>query len=272
MVNRTQILILLVYLTFSCTTSDSDPGKKSGASVAENSQEHLLMSVLWYQKSAEMRAAYYQAFNWAKIKIENHIKNNGCINKAVVLDIDETILDNSPFQVEMIRTSKSYDIDFWYEWTKLARARPLPGALEFTNYANSAGIEIFYVSNRTLSESEATLKNLNDWGFPLADRTHLLLKNGKTSKKERRDEISKKYEIILFLGDNLNDFSELFEDRSDNYGFNAVDTYREEFGNRFIILPNPMYGAWEKTPYMDQNSPDTFQKIACWKSVLEGFK
>src|SRR5699024_4039422 len=79
---------------------------------------------------------------------------------AVVLDIDETVLDNSPYQARLIRDNARYDDVTWAEWVREEAARPLPGALAFTRAAAARGITVIYLSNRDHALDEATLANL----------------------------------------------------------------------------------------------------------------
>ncbi len=213
-------------------------------------QDHLIMSVIWYQKSAEMRALYYQGFNLAKLRLgEKVTKMNIETKKAVIVDIDETMLDNSPSEGKCIETGEGFNNENWSQWTSKSIAKALPGAVEFSRFAESMGVDVFYISNRGVLESEVTLRNLQSEKFAFADSDHLLLKENDSSKKGRREMVAKNYEIILLIGDNLGDFTEILDDRSKNYGFDLVDQFEKEFGDKFIILPNPMYGAWEKPIY-----------------------
>ena len=128
----------------------------------------------------------------------------------------------------------------------MINAKPLPGAVEFSKYAESKGVEVFYISNRSVDEFDVTLKNLQKENFAFADSSHLLLKTNTSSKTVRRDLVKENFEIILLIGDNMGDFSEIFEDRSNNYGFDIIEENKTKFGEKFIVLPNPMYGSWEK--------------------------
>lgn len=238
-------LILLSAILVSC-------GSTQKATVATSSHDKLLMAVAWYQHSAEMMALYYQGFNIAKQRLDQAVEaNHSAKSLAVVVDIDETMLDNSPFEATLINNG-----DFqegWYNWTSKASAKALPGALEFADYAKSKKVDIFYITNRDDNERIATLKNLQNAGFPFTTEDHLLTRSdlsysmGNTSSKTgRRTKVAENHEIILLIGDNLNDFSDVFEDRSTNNGKDVVAINQLQFGQKFIILPNPMYGAWEK--------------------------
>ena len=239
------------------------PEPNPSATDMQEDQDHLILATLWYQKSAEMRALYYQCFRNAETALRENLALQGSrmpaadspVTKdtapeeaqkpaAVVLDIDETLLDNSPYQGWQVIEKKAFNNDDWFRWVELSRARPLPGAVQFTRYADSLGVEVFYVSNRTVQEMGPTIQNMTEWGFVNADSTHLLLKETTSSKVERRAMIERNYEIILLVGDNLADLSETYEKRGPDLGFGAVDSDRRLFGTKYIVLPNPMYGNW----------------------------
>ena len=207
--------------------------------------EQLVMSTLWYQHSAEMRALYYQAFNLAEFRVTEKLADyDGEKPPAVVVDIDETMLDNSLSEAKNILEGERYSTERWRSWTGKAMAKPLPGSLDFAKFLTKAGVELFYISNRNVAELQATKDNLVKTGFPDIKEDHILLKSETSDKTERRNKVSDNYEILLLIGDNLGDFSGLFDERSENYGKDLVDEFRNEFGKRFIVLPNPIYGSW----------------------------
>lgn len=242
------VVTILVVLSLSFKSKDAVKADSVCDSLDISSQEHLMMSVLWYQRSAEMKAMYYQSYNLAKMVLENKLKNiSGAEKTAVVLDIDETVLDNSPIEAKMIKEGFPFSTKKWKEWTSLAQAKPLPGVLDFLYYAKSKGVDIFYVSNRDIDERTATIKNMINEKIPNADTVHVLLRVNKVSNKtERYNKILKTHKILLTIGDNLCDFKEIFSNRKNNYGINMADSLKAEFGSSFIMLPNPMYGDWEK--------------------------
>lgn len=213
--------------------------------------QHLILSTNWFVRSAEMRACFYQAYNLARLRLDNSLKqpSDETMKKAVIVDVDETVLDNTPFEIKCIETGKGYSSEAWIKWTGLGKAKALPGALEFLTYAKSKGVEVFYVSNRKIAERSSTLKNLDSLGFPYADTTHMLFRTKESSKEERRKSIAANYEIVLMVGDNLTDFDMIFEKRGDDLGFSLVEQNKSKFGDKFIILPNPMYGDWEMALY-----------------------
>jgi len=266
---KTLFFILPVVLMLSsCNTS------RKVAVAPAGSHDKILMAVAWYQNAPEMTALYYQGFNLAHERLDEAMATNKQSKPlAVVVDIDETMLDNSPFEVTLI--SNDDDQSGWYNWVAKSASKALPGALEFAKYAESKQVQIFYITNRDDNEHAATVQNLKNEGFPYATDDHVLTKSdlsyssGNTSSKvSRRAKVSENHEIVLLIGDNLNDFSEVFEDRKINNGKAAVEQNRDQFGKKFIILPNPMYGAWEKPLYNYQNDLNNEEKARLLKSKL----
>jgi 5'-nucleotidase (lipoprotein e(P4) family) len=232
-------LFLMAFMPIACT------GPEQITSSATGKNEILgVQALLWYQQAAETEALYLQGYNVAAERVRDYAHADGDLPLAVVLDIDETVLDNSPFNVELLRKGNSYSEEKWAAWCERREALPLPGALEFTKLSDSLGIALFYVSNRAAGLMDATLDNLQKYGFPNADEEHVMLKTTTSSKDTRRAAIRQNFEIALLLGDNLGDFDGIFEDRTEHYGKPAVQKRKEQFGRKFIVFPNPIYGSW----------------------------
>ena len=211
--------------------------------------EHMVLATLFHQTAAEYRALCYQAFNIGRFMLDVDLADKSVDKRRIiVLDIDETVIDNSPFQAKSILNSTSYP-SYWKEWCNLAQAEPLAGAIEFLNYARANGVSIFYVTNRKEEFKEVTIQNLKDKGFPHADAEHVVMRTAEASKEGRRQELLTKYHISLLFGDNLNDFAEDFEGKDINSRSAAVDQSSKQFGTRYIVLPNAMYGDWEDAIY-----------------------
>lgn|SRR5690554_4278249 len=210
-------------------------------------REYSIAAVLWQQHSGEYRALAYQAFNLAQMHLDVLLESKEGHDKplAIVTDIDETILDNSPYSGKQIELQEDYVPERWTEWVNEKKAKPIPGALEFFEYAKSRGVEVFYISNRTVDQEEATLENMRAVGFPYSDAANLLLAAETSRKGKRRATVKETHEIIMLIGDNLSDFSAVFENRSTEDRNRSVDSLRAVFGNRYIVLPNAIYGDWE---------------------------
>jgi 5'-nucleotidase (lipoprotein e(P4) family) len=210
-------------------------------------REYSIQSVLWQQNAAEYKALTYQSYFLARLQLDKVLTKMASSNTklAVVTDIDETVLNNSPFNGKLIELDKPYSKDLWLEWGNLSNADTIPGALEFFNYTADRGVEIFYISNRFAEQQQVTINNLKKFGFPFAVEAHILLKDKTSEKESRRQKVAKTHQILLLLGDNLSDFSSIFDKQGTKRRNALVDSLHYAFGNRFIVFPNPMYGDWE---------------------------
>lgn len=205
-----------------------------------------IYAAFFQQRAAEYQALSQQAYNVAKLRLDEAIATKGDQPLAIVTDIDETFLDNSYYAVEMARQGKTWSQDSWANWTSKGVATPLAGSLEFFQYAASKGVQIFYITNRYEVERPGTLANLQKYNYPLQSPQNLILRSKESSKETRRQNIAKDYNIVLLLGDSLTDFSNLFDNhKSEKERAEAVETLKAEFGKRFIVLPNVGYGDWE---------------------------
>jgi 5'-nucleotidase (lipoprotein e(P4) family) len=238
----------LIYIALLLLIVASCQQPKNQIKEEKSRSEYMLLSTAWFQLSAEQKALFHQAYNIAKLRIDQIVANKDIKNPAVVLDIDETVLDNSPYQGWCIENDSSFSPKTWDTWVKKASAVALTGALEFTTYAKEKGVEVIYISNRHVTQLDATIQNMEEKGFPNADSAFVLLKDDTSDKTARREKVSEKYEIVLLIGDNLGDFDHIFDHRDNKAAHEAVEQFKEEFGRKFIVLPNPMYGKWER-PY-----------------------
>lgn len=225
----------------------------------------------WMQRSAEYEALCYQAFNGARFYLQQSLELQQEDSKplAIVTDIDETVLDNSPNAVHLGLQGKLFEPDAWTQWCDMAAADTVPGALMFLKEASAAGVEIFYISNRKEREREGTLRNLQNFGFPNADNRHLILKSDTSNKDERRAKVLEEYEVIIYMGDQLTDFP----------GYNHMSEVERSaqaivdtpyFGGHFILLPNPNYGEWESALFNFRRlSPEEQTQVI--KSTAKGY-
>ncbi len=230
-----------------------------------------LWSSLFQQRAAEYQALCLQAFNIARLRTDQSLQQPSARPRAIITDIDETFLDNSPYAVHQALTGKDYEAASWYEWTGKGIADTLTGGLAFFTYAASKGVEIFYVTNRDEQERAGTLANLRRFNFPFADNQHLILRKDISSKEPRRQEIARNYEIILLLGDNLADFSPLFDKKTEAERAQNVQSLSAEFGKKFIVLPNANYGGWEDAIYLNKRDWTPAQKDSLIKAALKGY-
>jgi len=273
-------IILTILLSFSCkrvAVKNDKENKDTLKNVVQKkekkiSSDYLLMATLWYQKSAEMRAIYYQTYNFAKTILLNKLPYADTLKrKAVVVDIDETVLDNSPFEAHCITSNTKYSKKEWEAWVNKASAKALPGAVDFLNYAKYKDVETFYISNRRINLKVKTMENLKNLGFPFVDDEHIILRDSVGTKRYRRAKVLKNYDVLLYIGDNLTDFSEIYENRDSLLAKNIVDKNINTFGKDFLILPNPMYGEWEKPVFNNNMKMSDEKKDSLRKAILDSY-
>jgi 5'-nucleotidase (lipoprotein e(P4) family) len=213
----------------------------------QHSGTYLELSTNYIQNAAEYRALCYQAYNTAGQRLENMLatmrRAPGAKPLAVVVDIDETVLDNSPYQARQALQGGQFP-EGWTEWCNLAQAKAVPGALEFLKLVESKGIAVYYITNRRTAEREGTLNNLRALGFPNVQDDHFYFRTDESDKTKRREKVSLTHDIIMFCGDNLGDFSGVFDKQPKALRQTATDSLMRHFGEHWIVLPNPMYGDW----------------------------
>ena len=239
-------------------------------------QAQSMLAVLYAQSSAEYEANNLQTFAGAKLALEKALVNKNwtaAIEQkedfsekppAVILDIDETVLNNIPFQARAIIKGESYP-NGWVEWMLEEASTSVAGVSEFLKYADSKGIKIFYVTNRIAIAEEATRNNLKKLGLPFdTDRDVLLMKNenGWTSDKvSRRELIAQDYRILLLIGDQLGDFISLDEATAGMDSRKEIAAkYEEMWGKKWFMITNPIYGRWEASIYNNEY-PDTESEL-----------
>lgn len=214
--------------------------------------EHDLIYREVYRHALETLPAALRDERWDALAKEDRVAPLKGLKPAVILDIDETVLDNSPYQAQLVREGKEFNEATWAQWCRLAQARPLPGALEFTRAAAARGVAVFYLSNRAQDLNDATLQNLRAQGFPVADDGHFLglgvvvpgcEQNG-SEKGCRRQKIARGYRVLMQFGDQLGDFLDVLANTVDGRAA-AVQPYLDWVGQRWFVLPNPTYGSWE---------------------------
>ena len=220
------------------------------------------MGTLWYQNAAEVDALYQQGYNVATNKLKELLKQPTEKPYSIVLDIDETVLSNIPFQVKMIKDGTAFNPKLWDEWVQKAEAKPVAGAKEFLQFADKNKVQIYYISDRTDAQVDATIKNLEAQGLPVQGRDHLMFKKeGDKSKEGRRQEVIKHTNLVMLFGDNLVDFAE-FSTKSEADRDKMFEQLKAEFGEKFIIFPNPLYGSWESAVYQGEKKDGKGQSEA----------
>jgi len=220
-----------------------------------------LMPTLWVQTSVEWPASTLQAYRAARSSLDRALKDRNWtaateqtkpfakLPPAIILDIDETVLDNSPGQARQVRAKTGFVPADWDQWVSEAAAREIPGAAEFCRYAASKKVAVFYVSNRDAKSEEATRRNLKQAGFPLSEGADTVLLRGEkpewtSEKTTRRKSVAERYRVLLLVGDDFGDFLSGIRTTVEKRREMAAP-HAERWGRDWIMIPNPGYGSWE---------------------------
>lgn len=233
----------------------------------QNSTEYKALTLQSFQTAARMLPLSLEDSFWTASLNQEEQGNHTSLPPAIILDIDETVLDNSPFQARMIKQGKTFNIEDWNAWCNEANAEAVPGAVEFTNYAADRGVAIFYISNRSYEVEEASRKNLIDAGFPVSDTLDNIMSNGEepgwsSSKIERRSIVENNFRVLMTFGDDLNDFFPA-KDITQEQRKNILMQNADKLGRMWFVFPNPVYGSWEDalTDFQDDLSDEQEKEI-----------
>jgi acid phosphatase len=255
-------------------------------------QDDNLNATLWRENSVEYKANTLSMYQLAQIRLDQALSDKSWtaateqtgnfqdLPPAVILDADETVLDNGGYESWLVVAHKEFSGKTWGAWVAAAEAKAVPGALDFAKYADSKGVKVFYVTNRSADQEEATRKNMEALGFPMGGNVDTFLmskeKDDWTSKKgTRRAFIAKDYRILLLVGDNYGDFSD-DSSKSEADRLASLQANMAHIGHDWIVIANPEYGSFESAPFMGdyKKSPDERRKIKigvlpAWKGPAE---
>jgi 5'-nucleotidase (lipoprotein e(P4) family) len=245
----------------------------------------LLIAALWTQRSVEFKGNALSIYALAKIRLDQALADRSwtaapaeqkgdfsALPPAVILDVDETVLDNSLYQVWTIKAGKSFSTKTWNEFCEAQVSRAIPGAVEFTRYAESKGVKVFYITNRDAVTEKATRENMEKLGFPMGGNVDtFLMQNEKpdwgSKKGTRRTVVAKEYRVLLNFGDNFGDFDDRYSSsEADRLKF--FDENGQRWGREWLVVANPTYGSFEAAPFgFDYKKSDADKRKAKWDAV-----
>ncbi|MFV1987924.1 MAG: 5'-nucleotidase, lipoprotein e(P4) family [Gemmatimonadota bacterium] len=209
----------------------------------------LSWAVAWRETAAEFGALCHQAYNLARLRVEMALQKRTADDRplAVIADLDDTVFHASSYWGHLINESVDFfDDAIWDEWLPSNLVTAVPGSIEFLEYCLRNDVEVFYVTSRDQGEQtfDLALRQLESLGFPYADPEHLTVYRETSDKTPTREQVESRYDLVLMLGDNLNDYKRDYyvADVDDRYALMERD--RDEYGDRFILLPNPTDGHW----------------------------
>ncbi|WP_372906452.1 5'-nucleotidase, lipoprotein e(P4) family [Rhodohalobacter sp.] len=257
--------VLFIALFTACQTSNQ----------TVDYSNNTLYSTLWIQTAAEYEALTYQAYNTAESLLPVALEDSSWTASleqedpyfdkppAIILDLDETAIDNSFYEARGILDQTGYDAVTWNNWVREAEAEAIKGALELTNDANDLGIAVFYITNRDAEVQPYTEQNLLELGFPVEEGS--VMSNGgqpdwTSAKINRRKVVTENYRVLMLFGDDLNDFVPAREISIDERKALA-EQYSDHWGVKWFVLPNPNYGSWERALYTgDEQTEEEMQE------------
>jgi acid phosphatase len=282
------LVALTVIVALGCATQPPPVSAPVAAQAPAPPASDLLNAVLWMQRSVEYKASALTAFALARIRLDEALADKDwtaapkeqtgayqSLPPAIVLDVDESILDNSGYQAWMTLKGTTFDSKTWNAYVNTVTSQVIPGAVEFARYADSKGVKVFYVSNRTADEETATRKNLEKFGFPMGGNVDTMLMTRKqpdwgSAKGTRRAFVAKSYRILINVGDNFGDFVDDYRG-GEAERLKVMEDNKARWGREWIMIANPSYGSFESAPYRHDFKLSDAEKRTLKRGVLDAW-
>jgi acid phosphatase len=284
------LVVPVLFVAMGCAAPMRAQAPPAQAPPAEAPPAHdLLNAVLWMQRSVEYKATAMAAFALARIRLDQALADPNwtaivpkerpdayqSLPPAVIVDVDETILDNSGYQAWMTLKGTTFDPKTWNAYVNTVTSLAIPGAVEFARYADGKGVKVFYVSNRTAEEEPATRKNLEKFGFPMSGPVDTALMARErpdwgSAKGTRRAYVAKSYRVLLNLGDNFADFVDEYRG-TEAERLAVLEQHKDRWGREWIMLANPTYGSFESAPFKHDFKQSDADKRKAKRSVLDAW-
>jgi 5'-nucleotidase (lipoprotein e(P4) family) len=245
----------------------------------------MLLATLWTQRSMEYRGNSLTVFALAKIRLDQALADKSWtaapveqkgdyqnLPPAVVLDLDETLLDNSLYQVWMLKNNQTFSTKTWNAFCAAQVSLAIPGAVDFTKYADTKGVKVFYITNRAIETKQDTRANMEKLGFPMGGNVDtFMMQNEKpewgSAKGTRRAVVAKDYRILLNIGDNFGDFDDRYRTSLEERA-KAFDSDMAYWGKQWLVIANPTYGSFDTAAYgHDFKKPLAEQRKAKWDAL-----
>jgi len=238
------ILLLPCFLLYGCAINldfglgEEDPKPELNKAKLNLEKIKLPNDIRWVSKSSEYKILCEQTYKNAWNNL-SEILNQSNQQSAIIMDLDETVLDNSKYQIGLTEKGESYNPESWSEWVNLKEAELVPGAKQFIDNVRLTNTTIIFLSNRMAKNELPTIENMKRLNI-YNEKDIFLLRIDKPDKKHvRRNEVTSgtgrleqvgPMEVLAYFGDAFHDFPQ----ESENY----------IFGQNMFMFPNPMYGKW----------------------------
>ena len=275
---------LLVFATVSCVTTNRQVGSDMQASVTNDFRKESYLNGIAYQLSAEVKGLQIQAFKLARIQLDQRLmeRDQGKYARpiAIISDIDDALADDAMYMADIVLREGKWDNgpwDYYYDALATTACKALPGAVEFLQYAKSKGVEVFYITNRDWDQHDLTVQQLKHLGFPYADSAHVQVMNteGSSNKTERRENVLKTHDVVMYIGDNIGDFTAAFKRELGPVKRTEMalqDEYKNLWGDRWIVLPNATYGDYVGAVWYNDKSADAAKRSQYIKDLLDYYR
>jgi acid phosphatase len=281
------LVAVVLVATVGCAASKPTQAPSAQAPAQAPPANDLLNAVLWMQRSVEYKATAMAAFALARIRLDQALADPNwtaivpkeqtggyqSLPPAVIVDVDETVLDNSGYQAWMTLKGTTFDPKTWNAYVNTVTSLAIPGAVEFARYADGKGVKVFYVSNRTAEEEPATRKNLEKFGFPMGGDVDTTLMarerpDWSSAKGTRRAYVAKSYRVLLNVGDNFADFVDEYRG-GEAERLAVLEQHKDRWGREWIMLANPTYGSFESAPFKHDFKQSDADRRKAKRGVLD---
>lgn len=284
------IAVLLLATTGACAPrrpAASAAPTLARASAGERDTHEVLQAVLWMQTAAEYHVLAEGAYERASQLLDRALadrawtaaleqENGGAyagLPPAVVMDLDETVLDNSRFQGQLVLDRTVYESRLWTAWVDQAAATAVPGAIAFIRNARARGVRVIFVTNRTAAEERKTIDNLNVLLDGQTDPEDVLCvgeRDWPSDKSSRRLFLASRYRILLLVGDDLNDFVSVAPARTPADRLALAEANAARWRDRWVLIPNAAYGSWDRV--LTQGASSDADVLRQKRHSVAGFK
>ncbi|GAA0084915.1 hypothetical protein UT300007_13540 [Clostridium sp. CTA-7] len=286
----TLLIMCVSALVIGCNAKPNDEKANNTEKITSNEgsvtndwrKESYINGIL-YQLSAEVKGLQYQAYKLARVQLDKRIaeREAGTYKKpiAIISDIDDTLASDCNYIAGIVMQDEKWDNGPWngyYDSIASTSNVAIPGAVEFMNYAADNGVETFYITNREHDQLDLSVAQLQRLGFPNADKEHIQVCNesGSSDKTERRENILKDYEVVMYLGDNIGDFTEDFSRELGTVKRTELASdpkYKDLWGDKWIVLPNATYGNYVDAVWNNKKDLTEAEKVQAIKEILNNY-
>ena len=241
-----------------------------------------LDGTLWMQQSAEYRAAAMQTYAAAGERLDQALADPSwtaaleqapgfeLLPPAVILDVDETVLESTTYTAQRLAAGEGYTFDSWRSWVEAGGGRPVPGSLAFCTYALSRDVAVIFVTNNRETLKLAVTAALRRHGYPVEDDgSNVVTRSDVRDKGPRRRAVAATHRILLMVGDDGNDFASDLGGGTVAERAAVVERYEANWGRTWFMLPNPMYGTWENALFEGLAAETAQERLAAKRNLLE---